>query len=36
MSLALTKENFDSHFYSILNIMRDGIERPDIQNLKIT
>ena len=31
-----TKENFDSHFYSILNIMRDGIERPDIQNLKIT
>ena len=31
-----TKENFDSHFYSILNIMRDGIERTDIQSLKIT
>lgn len=31
-----TVENFDSHFYSVLNIMRDGIDKEDIQSLKIT
>lgn len=30
-----TKENYNDHFYSILNIMRDGIEQPDVQQLKI-
>lgn len=32
----LTEENIDSHFYSVLNILRDGIETPEVQNMKIS
>lgn len=31
----LTEENIDSHFYSVLNILRDGVETPEVQNMKI-
>lgn len=31
----LTKENFNNHFYSILNIMRDGIETEFVQHMAI-
>lgn len=31
----ITKENYNSYFNSILNIMRDGIEDPDVQALKV-
>ena len=31
----LTKENYNDHFNGILNIMRDGIEDPEVQALKI-
>ena len=31
----LTKENFNDHFYSILNIMRDGIETEFVQHMAI-
>lgn len=31
----LTKENLDDHFYSILNIMRDGIETEYVQHMAI-
>lgn len=31
----ITIDNYDSHFYGILNIMRDGIEIPEVQSLKI-
>ena len=30
-----TAENYDSYFFGLLNILRDGIEKPEIQNLKI-
>jgi hypothetical protein len=32
----ITKENYDSYFNGLLNIMRDGIETPEVQHLKIT
>lgn len=31
----LNKENFNNHFYSILNIMRDGIETEFVQHMAI-
>jgi hypothetical protein len=31
----LTKENLNDHFYSILNIMRDGIETDYVQHMAI-
>ena len=31
----LTKENLNNHFYSILNIMRDGIETEFVQHMAI-
>lgn len=31
----ITKENYDSYFNGLLNIMRDGIELPEVQNLKV-
>lgn len=31
----LTNENLDNHFYSILNIMRDGIETEFVQHMAI-
>ena len=31
----ITKENYDSYFNGLLNIMRDGIELPEVQSLKI-
>ena len=31
----LTKENLDNHFFSILNIMRDGIETEFVQHMAI-
>ena len=31
----LTKENLNTHFYSILNIMRDGIETDFVQHMAI-
>ena len=31
----LNSENLDEHFYSILNIMRDGIEHPFVQHMAI-
>ena len=31
----LNKENLNDHFYSILNIMRDGIEHPFVQHMAI-
>lgn len=31
----LTKENLNNHFYSILNIMRDGIETDFVQHMAI-
>lgn len=31
----ITKENYDEYFNGILNIMRDGIEDPEVQALKI-
>ena len=31
----ITYENYDSYFTGLLNIMRDGIEQPDVQCLKI-
>lgn len=32
---SITEENLDSHFLWILNIMRDGIETPEVQSMKI-
>lgn len=31
----ITIENYESYFNGLLNIMRDGIEQPDVQALKI-
>jgi hypothetical protein len=31
----ITKESIDAHFYSLLNILRDGIEKREVQNMKI-
>ena len=31
----LTRETIDSHFYSLLNILRDGIEKREVQNMTI-
>lgn len=31
----IVRENYDSYFNGLLNIMRDGIEQPDVQALKI-
>ena len=31
----LTKENLDNHFFSILNIMRDGIETDYVQHMAV-
>lgn len=31
----ITIENYENHFNGLLNIMRDGIEQPDVQALKI-
>lgn len=31
----ITKENYDSYFNGLLNIMRDGIELPEVQSLKV-
>lgn len=31
----ITIENYENHFTGLLNIMRDGIEQPDVQSLKI-
>ncbi len=31
----ITEETLDSHFYSVLNILRDGIELPEVQAMKI-
>ena len=30
-STSLTPDNYMSHFNGILNIMKDGIEQPDVQ-----
>ena len=30
-----TAENYDSYFFGLLNILRDGIEDPEVQSLKI-
>jgi hypothetical protein len=32
----ITRENYDSYFNGLLNIMRDGIESPEVQNLKVS
>lgn len=32
---SLTKDNIDQHFFSILNIFRDGIEQDFVQQMKI-
>ena len=31
----ITRQNYSDYFYGILNIMRDGIELPEVQSLKI-
>ena len=31
----LTDENIDSHFTSIINILKDGIETPEVQSMMI-
>lgn len=31
----ITEDNIDQHFYWILNILRDGIETPEVQSMKI-
>lgn len=31
----INKENYDSYFSGLLSIMRDGIEQPDVQCLKV-
>lgn len=32
---SITKENYNDHFFGITNIMKDGIEDPEVQKLKI-
>ena len=32
----ITRENYDSYFNGLLNIMRDGIELPEVQSLKVS
>jgi len=31
----ITKDNIDTHFYSIINILRDGIETEEVQSMMI-
>ena len=31
-TLELNEDNYDEHFFSVLNILRDGIELPEVQN----
>ena len=32
----ITNENINRHFYSIINILKDGIETPEVQSMMIT